>query len=222
MDLSIVIEYLENYGGKKYKTVDKALDSEKEYFKSFYEAGRKAREEFKRFCTAVCKGISGLEMDSKSPSMWVNQGQRVDEYFWSRFKTYSSLDFINNISITIDRTPMMGGDFVLGVYVGLDYNHSKDDKSRIVRQNQLLDLDIPVADDFYYLILPSNGNNYISKERDKLIKRYKAHEIRVVSLLKVIKGPYTADRGDAVIKDTRRAIIDFLPYYEYIIRNNTQ
>ena len=68
-------------------------------------------------------------------------------------------------------------------------------------------------------ILPSNGNNYISKERDKLIKRYKAHEIRVVSLLKVIKGPYTADRGDAVIKDTRRAIIDFLPYYEYIIRN---
>lgn len=222
MDLSIVIEYLENYGGKKYKSIDKALDSEKEYFKTFYEAGRKAREEYKKFCTAVCNGIPELEMDSKSPSMWVNQGQRVDEYFWSRFKTCSSLDFINNISITIDRTPMMGGGFVLGVYVGLDYNRSEDNKSKIVRQNQLLDLDIPVADDFYYLILPSNGNNYISKERDKLIKRYKAHEIRVVSLLKVIKGPYTADRGDAVIKDTRRAIIDFLPYYEYIIRNNTR
>ncbi len=222
MDLSIVIEYLENYGGKKYKSIDKALDSEKEYFKTFYEAGRKAREEYKKFCAAVCNGIPELEMDSKSPSMWVNQGQRVDEYFWSRFKTCSGLDFINNISITIDRTPMMGGGFVLGVYVGLDYNRSEDDKSRIVRQNQLLDLDIPVADDFYYLILPSNGNNYISKERDKLIKRYKAHEIRVVSLLKVIKGPYIADRGDVVIKDTRRAIIDFLPYYEYVIRNNTQ
>ena len=87
MDLSIVIEYLENYGGKKYKTVDKALDSEKEYFKSFYEAGRKAREEFKRFCTAVCKGISGLEMDSKSPSMW------ADTILWNTV-------FINNFFAT--------------------------------------------------------------------------------------------------------------------------
>ena len=38
--------------------------------------------------------------------------------------------------------------------------------------------------------------------------------------MKVIDGPYSIDRSDTIIKDSRQAVKEFIPYYKYIMSEN--
>ena len=217
IDLEKTVAYLKEYHGEKYVAPENTSGAKKEYYSVFKERGQAAREEFAKFCKEVCKKVPGLEMDSASPSMWKNQGQLVNEYFWSRFKTQEYNGFVNNISIAINKQPSLNDSWVLGVYVGAIFTKAGGEEClRQNRQNRLLDLDIPESDGLYYSVKPSNGENYLIKDRDELRKRYDAVKVTIVELLKVIPGPYTEDRVNELIEDTKAAILEFLPYYEYV------
>ena len=215
LDLNKVVDYLDKYHGKKYIDPDKVEGTRKEYYIEFREAGQTARDEFRNYCNDVCERISELEMDSGSPSMWINQGQNVNEYFWSRYKTKSHDGYVNNIAITINRPPQLNDSWTLGVYVGASY--TKAGGKECIRQNRLLDLDIPISDNIYYVVKTTNDAEYIIKNRDEVRKRYDEGKVMVVSLLKVIEGPYTEERYNEILDDTVNSINEFIPYYEYVM-----
>jgi len=213
-----IVEYLDEYSGKKYRDPYKVPDVEKEYYSAFRRKGQIAREEYKRYCKAVCEAIPNLEMDSRSPNNWVNQGQKVNEYFWTKYKTSSHDDYINNIAITINKIPQLYDSWVLGVYVGLDNNKADDKHIAYKRQNHILDLDIPESNDLYYLVDSTYNTNRYMKNRDEVRREYDEHKVKSIQLVKIIYGPYTSDRSNAIIQDTESAIQEFIPYYEYIMR----
>ncbi len=220
MNLSKVTHFFEQYSGEKYKSPKKLSGVEREYYTAFGKAGRLARGEFKNYCKTVCEGVLEIEMDGKSPSMWMNQGQVVDEYFWSRFKTKRHDDYINNIAITINKMPELSETWTLGVYVGVDYKKASQNPSLFRKQNHLLDLEILESKNFYYLVKTTNDIDYTCQNRDEVRKRFIEGKVKVVSLLKVIDGPYTEERSDIIIKDSRQAVKEFIPYYEYIMGEN--
>ena len=218
MDLRIVTKYLDEYEGKEYQNPEKFSESqnkEKEYFIKFRNNGRAAREEFRKYCNMVCASIPELEMHSRSPSGWINQGRIVYDYFWSRFKLSKYDSYVNNISITINRERAISESRTLGVYIGLDNNNA--DSATKKRQMQLLDLEIENSKNFYYLMTYYNDKNYVTKNINDVRDAYNSNKLKVVSFLKVIDGPYTADRADIILEDTKNAILEFIPYYEYIM-----
>ncbi len=215
MDLSKVIGYFEKFSKQSYIAPEKTSGAEREFYLAFKEAGHTAREEYKAFCERVCHGIPELVMDSKSPSSWINQGQVAEDYFWSRFRTRSHDGFVHNIAVTMNRILDPSGFWVLGVYVSPIYNDLGG--KECIRHNRVLDLDIPVSEDFYYVVRTTNEAEYLSKDRDEVRKRFDEGRAMVVSLLKIIPGPYTADRTDELIEKTREAVRSFIPYYEYVL-----
>lgn len=220
MDLSIVTKYLDEYSGERYRAPENAPDTKKQYYYDFYKAGREAREEYKKYCKRLCAGNTEIEMDGKSPSGWKSTWHYVDEYFWSRFKTKRHDDYINNIAITINKMPELSETWTLGVYVGVDYKKASQNPSLFRKQNHLLDLEIPESKNFYYLVKTTNDIDYTCQNRDEVRKRFIEGKVKVVSLLKVIDGPYIEERSDIIIKDSRQAVKEFIPYYEYIMGEN--
>ena len=207
------VDYLDHHRGEKYRNPDKLTGAEKEYMSEFKREGQEAREEYRIFCQKLADSMPGLLLDSGSPSGWVNQGQIVNNYIWSRFTTERYKNFIYIIAVNVDIPEGLFDKTVLEVWVGEDEKKNNNHK----KLARLLDLDITMTDNLYYVCTRLDDSRFYSTNVVDIREKWNKGLIRSVCLLKVIDGPYTAERAGDVFKATQDAVKRFIPYYEYVM-----
>lgn len=199
IDLSVIADFLQNYGGKIYR----ANDSNG---KIVADKGKKALAVMKQ----LCKSVQPSDW-SDAYSMWQHSGYTVT-YFWGELKSSLHQEGTISISVTFEKGQP---DAKLSVKVEINNRRNEEERRRF---NTLFRGQKP-NDKVNYIIfggkqpivIPSLSEA-VQKFNDKLYDR--------ICPIIYIDGPYTMDRAAAILQDMHDAIETLLPYYESFFNEN--
>lgn len=200
IDLSAIVDFLQNYGGTFYRSNDnnKWIIEDK---------GRKAQTVMKQ----LCKSVLLSDWENIKCSKWQNSGNIV-KYFWGELKNKRHQDSTISISVTFEKGQL---DAKLSVKVEINNRRNEEERRRF---NTLFRGQEPNAKINYIIyggkqpIVVSSLSEAVQKFNDKLYDR--------ICPIIYIDGPYTMDRTAEILQDMHDAIETLMPYYESFFNEN--
>lgn len=212
IDFERIVAFLRNYAGKHYVNPDKA-GSDKEVMEAFKEEGRKAREEYTKFCAHVVSAFPDLE--AQSCSGWINQGNNTQKYFWVELKGKDWKNYPHSISISLNDKSIADEEWVLSVRVETRDGASKEEDYS--RHNVIADMDILEGVDAYYTYTNKHGDYLLAEGGQQEVKDLcDSGKVKKVQVIKRISKPYEYTRTTEIVKETQDAIKFLIPFYRYI------
>ena len=222
INFDLIGEYLETYSGEKYRKPASA-GSYKTEMEKIKNMGQNAQNEFNKYVEFIGGFLPNYQM-GKTTS-WQNSGT-ITRYFWLEYKKKGYNDLPHSISISINAYPEYDTNkgLTLSARVELkdslcdkDSNFSKTEIYKI--HNTLLDVPVRKTDKLYYQASMKSSQvetfkkfgadaEEVCKELDQLEK---------VQIVKDIIGPYKEQNTSDILMQTVQAIVELMPYYEYIL-----
>lgn len=216
-DIEAVVDYIDKYTGRSYTKPEKAGEQAAE-MEAFSKAGIHARDEFVALCDAVVKRLPGYE--AGKCTSWINQGQRVNSYFWVEFKKKGATSYPHSISMSINKYPESG--IADGVCISLRVE-AKDTVCKpedYEYHNRLVELAIPEGSGIYYqaTIKSTDKTENYGTDEEKAKATMAAGDMRKLKVVKHISKPYKNDRSAAIVEEAVGIAKELMPFYDYIVQ----
>lgn len=154
-DLGSVIDYINEYEGKRFIAVEKAVDQQtKSEMTAYKESGTAARSCVKGFAEEIKNCMPQFE--NVDTSGWINQGQRTVGYLWSQFRKKGKEKLPTSIALLFEKLRIDGGEkqFRLRISVEAQDSRCVDDGNssaaeKYYRHARLLDVPKKPGFDYY-------------------------------------------------------------------------
>lgn len=215
IDFEGIIAFLSEYAGDDYVAPEKA-GAKKDAMEKRKERGQKARKAFKAFCKKdVVSAFPAWE--AQDCSGWVNQNQKIQEYFWVELKRNDYKEEPHSISIFLDNKSLKGEDGVISVRVEARDGDCED--KDYFRHNVIADVDMPDEINAYYAYTDNQGNYLLAKGGQQEVKKLRDEgKVRKIQVVKEIPKPYESSRTTEIVKETQAAVRALMPFYDEIFK----
>lgn len=210
INIEAIENYLQVYAGEKYISIENAGEDADKMLQ-ISEEGKFARKQFIDIADKVGKSLDGYVVGTCNN--WVNQAQKVTEYFWIEYKKKS----FENIKSSISLFAWKIDDSVL-IYLAVEARDTACSKEDFKRHNGFIykEMNYP---DLYYVIEDHNGKyKKIEETREDIIQRLENNEFKKIRLQLDIIKPYTNESIDEIIEQIIKGINKLEPYYDEIIK----
>lgn len=219
IDFNAIVSFFKNYAGKHYIKPEKA-GNEKEIMENFRKEGKSACNEFTKFCNYVRSGLP-LDLECQKSSNWINLAQITQKYIFVEIKNKKWKEYPHSLAISINDKSETGEEWVISVSVMTrDDNCEKED---YIRHNAIADLTLPEGSNACFVSVDKNGKSKIVGGGQKeAVKLRNNEEIRNITIKKEISKPYKSELTSKIIKETQEAVMELLPFYNYIFEKSEQ
>ena len=215
IDFISILEYIEKYGNKPYKALEKCnTDEERKEISDISEHATKSRNEF----TKIAKVIeSNYSLYSWDPSSWTDNSHiRIRDYLWIQMRYTDYNNYRSSISIVAQKSVQDTQKrekprfrFSLGFK---EDGATADDYEKFHKF-----LDIPLKKGLSYVVTSNQLNEVVVDEDNNTVKKKLKDGIyKKVHLSKVIE--YDPSLTNEIIHNEMiSGVKDLLPYYNYVI-----
>ena len=147
-DLGSVFDYLVEYEGKHYISVEKA-GSQASVMQKYKELGTAARNCVKGFSEEIKSCMPRYE--KTDVSNWINQGQNTDEYIWAQLRLKSKENFPTSLSVFFERMNNDNEERKYELRVSIEAQDSKcgKDAEKYYKHARLLEIKKKPGLDYY-------------------------------------------------------------------------
>ena len=204
-----ILQYLKEYGGEKYKALDKCNSTdEKKYMAVGSENGKTARELFSEIVGQIRDSFSLIP---GKITQWQNSGNFV-KYFWCQLKKEEYIDDNISISLFAEKTTECVR-FRVSVELAMD----KSSYEEIQKYKRILDL--PLAKDLSYI---SGGNNdsvfeTLEIKDNNKVKALNLKKVQVSYVLSEDMCKTNESVSESIINGVRL----LMGYYDFAMSKNT-
>ena len=214
-----ITNYLNEFGGMKYVTPDKA-DSNREFMEKFKKEGQIAKKEFDNYVKILDANFADYEICSNSN--WRRQSNEGEKYFWLELKRKDATQYPHSISVSINKylEHDLSGEVMLSLRV--EARDSKCEPKDYKYHNCLIEKLLPEESELYYqadLVKfdSESKSKYFGKDIELVKEGLSSGEIEKIKIVKNIDGPYEKSNTRKIINDSIKAFKELIPFYEYII-----
>ena len=205
-----IVNFLEQYSGKRYRVPDKAGD-QADYMSEIRKLGQEARQIFIDFVKNAIKHIPGLEY--ASCSNWINQGQVIERYLWIELKKQEWMDCPNSVSVSIERSSL-NKRYCFSIRSDTKNVNSKE----LDYKKQFRLLDCELTERMSYLVQYKNGEYHNQgKDLDTVKALCNSGTIQKLEVVEEIYNLTEKDCAGTVLSETTNAIKEIFPLYEHLM-----
>lgn len=214
IDIEAIENYLQVYAGEKYISIENAGD-ETDKMIQIREEGKFARKQFIAIADRVGEKLDDYVVGTCNN--WINQAQKVTDYFWIEFKKTGFEDCKSSISLTAWKD----NDSVL-IFLAVEARDNACSKEDFIKHNRFIYKEKNDTN-LYYMVEYFNGEYKKSEEsKEDIIKKYESNEIKKVRLQLDVVKPYSNELAEDIIKQILNGINRMEPYYDEIIKTNRE
>ncbi|MFF3024577.1 McrB family protein [Gottfriedia sp. NPDC057948] len=225
IDFESIVNFLQWNAGNKYIKPEKA-DKETiifsnqqnmninqvDYMSQARALGIKARGSFIELGKRTIKGFNEFEMGTCSS--WVNQGQKIPDYFWIEYKKKGFHESKSSISLSIAKIE----DRIL-IYVSVEARDIGSNKEDFDKHNKLIYLEKNDQLIYYRAQVNKEVNKILDYPREDIIRMVENNELIKVQVEVAINGPYVSTNTARIVNQIREAFVKLEPYYDVTIGN---
>lgn len=201
-----VLSYLKNFGGEKYKKLDKCKsEQERKYMEKGAEAGKSARS---AFTDLVEKTAVYSDLNHGKITQWQNSGNFVS-YFWCQLKMEEFLS--NNISLSLFAEKAEDTyRYRVSIELAIDSSSTEE------KDNYRKILDIPLKEGLVYVSGGNNENEFriLDEVDNEKVKQSNLKKVQVSKIINESDWDSDDELRDIVFQGTS----DLMEYYEYAVR----
>ena len=222
IDFGTVYTFLKNYCRRIYSDPEKAGDQKAE-MEEIKKVGQTAYREFNKYGKYIEKLLPGYTAGKSTG--WQNSG-RLMKYFWIELKKVGYEELAHSISISMNAYPEYNKRKGVTLSVRVEAKDSQCKKDSIFSDkevykihNSILDIPIKKTDNLYYQASVKSRYTETFKKFgiDSEEVRKELDQLEKVQIVKDIIGPYKEQNTSDILMQTVQAIVELMPYYEYIL-----
>lgn len=222
IDFDALNNFLKNYCRRRYSDPEKA-ENQKAEMEEIKKVGQAAYSAFNRYGKFIEKLLPGFKM--KKSNSWQNSGNLM-KYFWIEYKKEGYEDLAHSISISMNAYPEYNKKKGVTLSVRVEAKDSQCKKDSVFSEkevykihNSILDLPIKKTDNLYYQasVKPKERKLFKKFGNDAGEVRKELDQLEKVQIVKDIIGPYKEQNTSDILMQTVQAIVELMPYYEYIL-----
>lgn len=208
IDLEAIVRFLSSHAGEEYKSPEKAGD-QAGYMKQLKAEGTAARQNFISIGERVGSVFPNYVMGKCSS--WLNQAQKVQDYFWIEFKKKGFEEGKSSISLVAWKN---GEDIIFNTSVEARDNACTQED--FDKHNRLIYKEKDDAD-LFYRVFRKDGNQVVGQQREEIVEQLENNELVKIRLESVIGGPYHNALTGPIVSHLRSSIKALEPYYNLTI-----
>ena len=208
INLEAIVHFLFTHAGEEYKAAAKAGD-QAEYMNLIRAEGMEARQQFTKLGERVGSVFPNYEQGKCSN--WLNQAQKVQDYFWIEFKKKGFVDSKSSISLSAWKD---GEEVIFNMEVEVRDNACKPED--FSKHNRLIFKEKNDSE-LFYRVYRKDGNQVVGQSREEIVKQLENNELLKIRLETVISGPYHNAITRNMIREIGGAFKKLEPYYNLTI-----
>ena len=226
-DLGSIFDYINEYEGKTFISVEKAGNQSAEMTKH-KQFGAAVRTCAKEFSEEVKKCMPRYE--KADISGWINQAQKTPEALWARLRQRSKEDFPTCISVFFERVKSDNQEKKFELRIGVEAQDSKcvndaesSAEEKYYRHARLLDIEKKAGLD-YFVVGALPGEIIVSnKSRQELWQEIQSGKKKKVQIGKVMSEADVRNKSAyEVYQFMIQAVYELEPYYNAAVEGGTE
>jgi 5-methylcytosine-specific restriction endonuclease McrBC GTP-binding regulatory subunit McrB len=209
IDLEIIEQYLDRYAGVTYILPEKAKE-QKEYMDQLKTSGLRARENFTELGKRVLKRFPEYIMGKCSN--WVNQAQKVPDYFWIEFKKKGFQESKSSLSLFSWKT-----ENHVYFYTSVEARDTACMPEDFKKHNRLIYLEKTDPEIYYRVEVEKDQYEIMDVPRKEIVKLLENNELIKIRAEIGISGPYANTATKKIVDQIELAFKKLEPYYHVTI-----
>lgn len=209
IDLEVIEQYLDRYAGVTYIMPEKA-NEQMDYMEQLKTSGVKARENFTELGKRVLDSFPEYLMGKCSS--WVNQGQKVPDYFWIEFKKEGYQESKSSLSLFAWKT-----ENHVQFYTSVEARDSACTLEDFKKHNRLIYMEKTDPEIYYRVEVEKDHYEVMDVPREEIVKLLENNELIKIRAEVGIGGPYANAATNNIVDQIITAFKKLEPYYHATI-----
>lgn len=215
IDFIFTMEYINKYGNKPYKAIDRAIDENEE--KELLEIKNNAQKAVKEVNKMAEVLESRFCLDKWKPSAWTDGSHtKVRDYLWVKMQYKDYENDIESISIFVNKGTNLPGREKTRIRFSLEMINEGADQKAYSRHHKFLDL--PLEEGLCYVVGSDELHDSVvlNEDHDTVKAKTENGTYKKVQISKVINYDQNLS-NDEIYSEMIDGVSKLIPYYEYVI-----